>query len=316
MKRMDYMKSVVINRYGKPDVLEIVDLPMPQIKPDEVLIKIRFAGANPKDTFIRKGRFKLFTRNKFPLRLGSDLCGEVIEKGELVNHVAVGDVVWGAVNGWMGGAHAEYIAIKGAWIHHKPSNVSDAEAAALPIASLTALQSIATFTAGQRIFINGASGGVGSAAVQIAKALGLHITATCSERTAELVQSLGADELVDYTQQDITQYGKQFDGFFDVFGNFNFKQVKPLLSPNGIYVTTVPNPRNFFDVIRTRWTSQKARLVVVKSNIADLDRLRAWVEAGQLKPIIDSTYPLAEIRAVHEKLQTKRTQGKIVIDLS
>ncbi|PJF21509.1 MAG: zinc-binding alcohol dehydrogenase [Phototrophicales bacterium] len=310
------MKAVVIYRYGKPDVLQIVDLPLPRIKPDEALIKVRFAAANPKDTFIRKGRFKLLTGWRFPLQLGSDLCGDVIEVGHQVNHIRVGDVVWGAVNGWRGGAHAEYIAIKGAWVAHKPTGISDAEAAALPLVSLTALQALKQFKAGQRIFINGASGGVGTAAVQIAKVLGLHVTATCSERTVELVKSLGADELVDYTQQDIKRLDAQFDVFFDVFGNFHFSSVQGLLTHDGRYITTVPNPRNFWDALRTRFTYQTAQVIVVQSNIADLERLRNWVETGQLKPVIDSVYPLSDIRAVHEKLETKRTQGKIVLEIA
>jgi NADPH:quinone reductase-like Zn-dependent oxidoreductase len=313
------MRAVEINAYGTSDVLELNTVPMPEIGPDEALVRVHYAAANPKDTFIRKGRFKLLTRNNFPIRLGSDYAGIVEKTGANITHVTSGQAVWGMVNGWRGGTHADYVAVRADEIAPAPESLSLHDAAGLPLVGLTALQSLrdkGNIQAENRVLINGASGGVGTVAVQIARHYHAQITAVCSPRNHDLVRDLGADETIDYHTTDLTTLDKRFDIFFDVFGNFNYQQIAHLLNTNGVYITTVPKPVNFWHQFRTRlWGDKSAELIVVKSNVRDLNFLAQQVDAGGLRPVIDSTYPLTEIKAVHEKLRQKRTVGKIIIDV-
>lgn len=313
------MRSVIFNAYGSVDVLDVVERPLPSVGPDDVLVRVRAAAANPKDTFIRKGRFKRLTGNTFPQTLGSDYAGDVLEVGANVAHVQPGDAVWGAINGWKGGAHATHVLVKGAQLAHKPESLSYGEATAIPLAAQTALQSLrdlGNIQAKNHVLINGASGGVGTFAVQIARIYHAQITATCSARNVVLVTDLGADSVIDYTQVDILKSGLSLDIFFDVFGNYSYGQVKHLLKRGGIYVTTVPNIRNFRQsAVRRILPGQSAYVVVVDSNTRDLNTLRQWVEDGKLRPVIDKVYPLDAIKSVHEHIQTKRTRGKVVITM-
>jgi NADPH:quinone reductase-like Zn-dependent oxidoreductase len=318
--RPDTMRAVVIDQYGGFDVLRIADRPIPTIDAGPVLVKVDYAAANPKDTFIRKGRFKIVTGNTFPLALGSDFAGTVAQVGNDVTHVKPGDAVFGMVNGWHGGAHAEYIRISTAEVALAPQSLTLDHAAAMPLASLTALQALrncGNIQAGQHVVINGASGGVGTFAVQIAKNYGATVTAICSHRNDTLVRELGADAVIDYIAHDVIQTMDAADIFFDVFGNFALSKVSGKLKQGGVYVTTVPNPRNYFDAFRTRlFGRHRAHVVVVKSTTVDLNLIARWVDEGKLRPVIDATYRLDAIVDVHKHLQTKRTRGKVIIDIS
>ncbi len=311
------MKAATITAYGPPDVLAVHDVPDPRPRADEVLVHVRAAAINPKDTFIRKGRFKRFTGSVFPILTGFDFAGEVAQVGTGVTDTSVGEAVYGMLDGWQGGACAEYVAVKAGRFCKKPAGISFDEAAALPLVSLTALQALrnrAGIAAGMQVCINGASGGVGSMAVQIAKIMGARVTAISSRHNHGYLAALGADHCIDYRLGNITVPGQRFDIFFDVFGNRPFRSVKAILSDRGVWVSTVIRPHVFLSVVLTRFFSRrKARLVLVKSLREDLEQVRRWVETGVLRPVVHNVYPLEKIRKAHVQQETKHTRGKIVI---
>jgi len=313
------MRAAVITGFGPPDVLTVHNVPVPRPQADEVLVHVRAAAINPKDTFIRKGRFKRFTGGKFPIQTGFDFAGEVAGVGAAVTDTPVGEAVYGMLDGWQGGACAEYVTVSTGQLCKKPEGVSFDEAAALPLVSLTALQALrdrAGIATGMRVCINGASGGVGSMAVQIAKIMGARVIAISSPPNHDYLADLGADHCIDYRHGNITAPGQRFDIFFDVFGNQPFRSVKPILSDRGVWVSTVIRPHVFLSVILTRlFSRRKAKVVLVKSLRDDLEQVRRWVETGVLRPVVHSLYPLENIRKAHVQQETKHTRGKIVIHM-
>jgi NADPH:quinone reductase-like Zn-dependent oxidoreductase len=313
------LKAAIINAFGPTSVLELVDIPKPKLQVDEVLVRVRAAAINPKDTFIRKGRMKRFTGNRFPMQMGFDFSGEVVKTGIKVKGIKEGEHVYGMLDGWFGGTCAEYVLVKSYQCARKPVSLSFEQAAALPMVALTALQGLhdeAGIQARHDVCINGASGGVGSMAVQIANIFGASITAISSEQNHEFLHQLGADRCIDYHGIDVSQIEHKFDIFFDVFGNQRFHSVKPILESNGIWVSTVIQPHVFISVATTKFFSRKkAKMVRVKSNCDDLDVIRYWVDANQLKPIIQEVYPLVRIREAHSQQETKHTRGKIIVKI-
>jgi NADPH:quinone reductase-like Zn-dependent oxidoreductase len=313
------MKTAAFYEYGSVDVLTIAEIPVPQLQPHEILVQVRVAAINPKDTFIRKGRFKSLTGSRFPKFTGFDFTGTIVQLGANVTGWVKGDTVYGMIDGWHGATCAEYVAVPANHLAHKPENCTFEEAAAVPLVALTALQALRDeghIQQGQRVCINGASGGVGTMAVQIAKIYGTHITTITSADNLDFCRELGADVTLDYRQPNSTQQQEKFDIFFDVFGNQSFGAIRPLLSEHGIYISTVLKRHVFISQWLTRFFGkQKARLVVVKPNTADLDLIGTWLNQGQLKPIIHSVFPLEQIREAHQQQESKHTRGKIVVRL-
>ncbi len=293
-----------------------MDPPTP--KDDEMLVRIRAAAVNPKDTFIRKGRFAALTGSQFPMQSGFDFSGEVAAEGE-ASGFEKGDPVFGMLDGWNGGTCAQYITVKPNQLSRKPANLSFEGAAALPLVSLTALQALrdeARIDRGFRVCINGAAGGVGSMAVQIAKRYDAMVTAISSEANHAMLNELGADHCVDYHKEEIAQSGQQFDIFFDVFGNQLFDTVKPILTSQGTWVSTVLKPEVGEAVERTKGTTgRKAKLVIVRSDNSDLAQVCQWAEEGLIKPVIHGVYPLSEIARAHLQQESKHTRGKLVITI-
>ncbi|MEM8609854.1 MAG: NADP-dependent oxidoreductase [Myxococcota bacterium] len=311
------MRAVVINRYGPPEVLQEVMVPSPLPKSGQVLVQTTFVGVNPKDVIVRKGKFKIATGNKFPLIVGHDVAGTVVETGAGTD-LSVGDSVYGMINDFSGRAYAEYAAVDADQLAWAPRTIGPRAAAAVPLAAQTALQALrdeAGVVAGQRVLINGASGGVGVFAVQIAKIFGAHVTAVCSHRNVELVRGLGADEVVDYTQENPLDLGQKFDVFFDVFGNFAFDEARALLEPCARYVHTVPSARILKDVARTSLRKQRAKLVVVRSRRSQLDWLRRKIDGGKLRVIVDRSFPMSDVQEAHRYMETKRARGKVVLEV-
>lgn len=311
------MRAIVYDRFGPPEVLEQRLLPEPEPSPTQVLVRVKSASLNPKDSLIRKGKFKTASGRSFPKLLGYDVAGLVQSVGAKVRRFAVGDAVFGMRNGFTGGTVAELVAVEEDELAKKPAALSFDEAAAIPLTALTALQALRDLgkvTTGSRVLLHGASGGVGVSAVQLAKALGATVTTTSSERNLDFVKGLGADETLDYEKATGLEPGRQWDCVFDVFGNRRFSQVKASLAPRGVYVSTVPSPRIVFDDLRTRWLPfRKARLVVVHSNGKDLEALASMVERRALKAIVDRVVPLAETAAGQAHIETKRARGKVVV---
>jgi len=311
------MRAMVIDRYGAADVLRAATVPRPVPTRGQVLVRTRCIGVNPKDVIVRKGKFKIATGKKFPLLVGHDIAGEVVEAAPGAD-LAVGQQVFGMINDFAGRAYAEYAAVDAQSLCAAPTSVDLRTAAAVPLAAQTALQALrdqARLKPGQHVLINGASGGVGVFAVQIAKLLGAEVTAVCSARNAELVQGLGADHLVDYAETTLASLPQRFDAIFDVFGNYRFDALRPLLTAHGTYVQTIPSGQVVKDVARTVFSRQRARLVVVRSQRAQLEWLRQHIDAGRLKVVVDRSFALDDAAEAHRYMETKRARGKVVLEV-
>lgn len=314
------MKAVVINQYGSPDVLRYQDVSTPTIKPDQLLVKIHASSVNPVDWKVRQGHLQLISGYNFPKVLGSDLAGEVVEVGGQVTRFRPGDQIYTFLNPLFGGAYAEYAAVPAAIAAYKPENMTYPEAAAVPIAGLTALQGLldlGQLRPGQKVLINGASGGVGTYAVQIAKVMQAEVTGVCSTANLEFVKRLGADFVIDYTEVDFTQQNIQYDVIFDAVGKQSFSACEKVLQSDGIYISTLPASDIMSATFQTLFFSkQKSKLVLAQPLRRDLDALRKWIEAGKIKSIIDRSYPLSEVSQAHIHSETGRTVGKIVITVN
>ena len=311
------MKAVVINKFGGNDVVEIQDMPRPVPGPGEVLIKVHAASINPVDWKIRSGMLKIVTGSKFPLILGRECAGQVVEAGSAVKKYRKGDQVVGVPGIKRMGAFAEYVCASEKTVFPKPKNIGFEEAASIPIAGLTALQALrdkAQIAHGNKVLINGASGGVGHFAVQIAKIFGAEVTAVCSGANAGFVKSLGADRVIDYTKEDFTRGGARYDIIFDAVAKRSFGECKRVLSSKGIYVSTLPT----FSVIVNQYitgflTAKKARLVNVSPNPADMEWMRTPVEAGKITIVIDKIYSLDQAKEALAYSETGKAKGKIVL---
>jgi NADPH:quinone reductase-like Zn-dependent oxidoreductase len=320
------MKAVLQRRYGTPDVLELADVATPALGGDQVLIRARAAAIHPGDLLLMQGR-PLVMRAMFGLRRptratpGYDVAGTVEAVGEDVDQVRVGDEVYGQGEG----SCAEYAAAAHDAVVPKPPDLTFEQAAALPMSGLTALHALrdaAQIEPGQRLLVNGASGGVGVYAVQIGAALGAHVTGVCSTRNVELVRSLGADDVIDYTQQDFTRAGARYDVILDNVANHPLSQLRHALTPVG---TLLPNngtsggrwlgplPRMVHALAWSPFVSQRMRLFVSQPVHADLVALAHMVDSGQVRPVIDRTFPLDATADAFAYLAQGHARGKIVI---
>lgn len=314
------MKAIRYERYGSPEVLELREVEKPALTDDGVLVRIRAAATNPYDWHFMRAK-PLFTRLMFGLlrpkdpRLGADLAGEVEAVGKNVTRFRVGDAVFGEGVG----AFAEYSCVPERWLAKKPARLTFEQAAAVPMAGGTALQGLrdgGKLQAGQKVLVNGASGGVGTFAVQIAKALGAEVTGVCSAKNVEMVKSLGADRVVDYTREDFTRSGCRYDLMLDTIGNRSLRACRRVLAPKAVYVYIGGRMSHLAASMLARpFVSQDVRIVVAKRNAADLEFLAGLIEAGKVTPAIGRTYPLAEVPAAITYLETGHARGKIVITI-
>ncbi|HYW20339.1 MAG TPA: NAD(P)-dependent alcohol dehydrogenase [Nodularia sp. (in: cyanobacteria)] len=310
------MKAVVIRRYGSAEVLQYEDVAQPPIKPNQLLVKVHASSVNPIDWKTRQGMLSWLTGNQFPLILGFDVAGEVVAIGSQVTGFQPGDAVYGSTS-FPGGADAEFAAVQENLIAPKPSNLTFEEAATVPLAALTALQALrdqGNIKSSQTVLINGAAGGVGMFAVQIAKVFGAEVTGVCSTKNLEFVKSLGADRVIDYTQEDFTENSGQYDIIFDAVGKRSLSNCKRVLKPNGIYISTLPSPEVLIQSVLTAFfPGQKAKFVIEMPNTQDLVYLKELIEAGKMRTVIDQSFPLAELAAAHSYSESERTVGKIAI---
>jgi len=305
------MKAVVINEYGNNDVVKLAEKEIPQPAANEILVKVNTAGVNPVDWRIRSGagvRFGL----TLPIPLGSEIAGTIEKLGDGVTGFTVGDAVYGKIRT---GGFAEYAIARTEDLAHKPQRLDFIHAAAIPLAALTAWQGmfdLAKLTTGQRILITGASGGVGSLAVQIAKAKGAYVIGTASGRNEDFVKQLGADEFIDYSRQNIAAVVNDVDAVFDTVGGETYLQAFNTLKAGGYLVTAVDFPTE--DQIKT-YGDHLAR-VFCKSDPEDLAAISALVDNGQLIPHIATVLPLDEVKQALDLSETRRTRGKIVLQIA
>ena len=304
------MKAVVINEYGDNSVLQYTDLERPEPKEGEVLVKVHAAGVNPVDWKIRGGMGQRLGLT-LPVVLGGEIAGTIEAVGTSVENFREGDAVYGIIKS---GAFAGYAIARAADIVLKPSSLDFTHAAAVPLGALTAWQAIfdlANLGQGQKILITGASGGVGSLAVQLAKAKGAHVTGTASGRNAEFVRGLGVDEFVDYTQQPFEEVVKEMDVVFDTVGGDTFQKAFYTLKKGGFLVTSVAFPAD-----EAQRFGVSAARVQCKPNAEQLAAIRDLVEAGKLKAHVATVLPLAEIKQAFELSESRRTRGKIVLQIA
>ena len=309
------MKAVTIKRYGGPEVLEVTEIAPPEPKDHEVVIKVHAASVNPIDWQIRDGRVKMFVRPKFPAVLGCDLAGEVVQVGKAAKRLKVGDQVF-AMMPQDYGAQAELVALPEDLVVPKPQNLTMIEAGSIGATAITAVQAmrdIAKLTPGKAVLVNGASGGVGIFAVQIAKALGAHVTAVCSAASASLVQRLGADAVIDYRTTDFTQGTQKFDVIFDCIGNQPYRACKRVMRGTWVHITTMPSGATFLRSLLNPFLPGRVVPMIARSTPERIEYIRALIESGRVKTVVDKVLPAASIVEAQDYSKSGRAKGKIVL---
>lgn len=306
------MKAIRIHSFGDASVLKYEEAPLPDIRADDVLVRVGAAAVNPVDWFIRYGHMAEWIPHSLPLILGCDVSGVVESVGEGVSDWAAGDEVFARTDLARDGTYAEYVAVRAADVAPKPDDLDHVEAAAIPHAALTAWQAlfeIGHLATGQRVLIHAAAGGVGSFAVQLAKWRGAEVVGTASANHLAFVEGLGADEVVDYTAVRFEEVVQDADVVLDAVGGDTQSRSWAVLRPGGVLVSLVEPPSQETAAHR----GVRASLLATQANAAQLVELRQLVGAGQLKPFVSTVLPLDEVREAHRQSETRHTQGKIVL---
>lgn len=314
------MKAVVFRKYGDNDVVEVRDMPVPAPGQEDVLVKVHAASVNPVDWKIRSGLLRIVTGGRFPKVLGRECAGEVIAIGDKVTKFKAGEqaAVLPAIR--LMGAFAEYACAPEKTTFLKSRKISFEEATCIPIAGLTALQALrdkGRIAPGQKVLINGASGGVGHFAVQIAKIFGANVTGVCSGANTDFVKGLGVDRVIDHTKEDFTKGVERYDIIFDAVAKRSFGACKKVLAEQGRYVSTLPSPAVLLNKYLTGFlTRKKATDIWVKPNAGDMEWMQDQIESGRIKIIIDKTYSLDQAKEALAHSETGKTRGKIVLKIS
>lgn len=311
---MAKMRAIVREKYG-PEHVRLREVAMPVPRADEVRIRVRASSVNPADWFVTTGtpwpfRFELgLFRPKEPV-LGIDVAGEVDAVGPDVTRFRVGDAVFGEIRR----AYADYVCASEVKLAPKPASVSFEEAATLPVAGFTALQALRDVRPGQHVLVNGASGGVGTFAVTVAKALGAEVTGVCSTRNVELVRSIGADHVVDYTQSDFTRASARYDTMLDLVGSAPLSRCRRLLRQSGVYVSSVGRLGWIFVAgLASLLPGSRVKVLAAQSTPEDLGALAAMVESGAVKPVIERAYALEQVPEAMRRQGEGHARGKSVI---
>lgn len=324
------MKATVYHRYGPPDVLKLEDVEKPVPNDNQVLIKVRAASVNPLDWHFLRGtpyivRIESGLREPKVTRLGVDVAGQVEAVGSNVTQFKPGDEVFGSCRG----AFAEYVCASESKLVMKPDTVTFEQAASAPVAAFTALQGLrdkGKIQPGQKVLINGAAGGVGTFAVQIARSFGADVTGVCSTRNVDMVQSIGADQVIDYTHEDFTRSGQRYDLILDCVGNHSLSECRRVLNPRGICLMVGgggPDAGRWIGplvgpikaLMLSPFVSQKFVPFLANVNREDLTTLRDLMQAGKVTPVIDRCYTLSEVSEAIRYLEEGHARGKVVISV-
>ncbi len=321
------MKAIVYHEYGSPDVLRYADVAQPTIADNEVLVRVRAVSINRGDQFAMHGTPKII-RLAFGLRrpkatiLGRDVAGVVADVGAKVTRFKIGDEVFGEMSQR---GFAEYVAAPEKRLAAKPTAVTFEQAATLPVAGMTALQAmrLGEVETGKSVVVNGASGGVGTFAVQLAKTFGAEVTAVCSTRNVDLARSIGADHVIDYTREDFTDGAGKYDVIIDLAGNHTLTEFRRALKRRGVYVASSgaggvvlgPLPRLFAVLATSPFVSQRMRALAATLKVDDLTTLADLVATGKITPVIERTYPLSETADAIRFLEAEHARGKVVLTL-
>jgi len=327
------MKAIRYYRYGPPEVLELADIDMPGVGDDDILVRVRAASVNPLDWHFMRGtpfvvRFMagLSRPKASETRLGADMAGSVEAVGRNVTEFQPGDEVFGGLEDR--GTLAEYISLRqDGVVLRKPTSLSFEEAASVPVAGFTALQALrdkGQIKPGHRVLVNGAAGGVGTFAVQIAKAFGAEVTGVCSTQNVVMVASIGADQVIDYTREDFTQARRRYDLLIDIAGSRTLGQTRRVLVPQGVLVGVggpnngrwiEPLDRTIRMAVLSPVVSQRMAFFLAHQNRDDLAVLRDLIQAGKVTPVIDRTYPLSDAAEAIRYLEQGHARGKVVVTL-
>lgn len=306
------MKAVRIHAYGNADMLRYEEAPIPDVAPDDVLVRVVAASVNPVDWKIREGYLKQMIPYQFPLTLGWDVSGVVEAVGQKVSRFQVGDAVFSRPDIRRNGTYAEYVAIHEDEVAHKPRTISHVEAATIPLAGIAAWEAMVTtagVTAGQRVLIHAASGGVGSIAVQLAKSRGAHVITTTSEKNRALVKSLGADEVIDYRTQKFEEVVRDVDVVLDTIGGQVQDASWSVLSPGGILVSIISTPPQE----KAKSLGMRSAFLFIQPSASILVQLAALIENGKLRPVIGAEFALGDIAKAHALSQSGHAAGKIAL---
>jgi NADPH:quinone reductase-like Zn-dependent oxidoreductase len=310
------LRVAAFSKYGPPETLAIDEWPKPTAGEGKLLIRVTAAGVNPLDCRIRSGELRLVLRTALPFVPGTDVAGIVEAVGAGAGRFAVGDRVFAMLPVKGGGGYAEYAVVDQTLAASVPPGLGDTEAAAVPLAALTALQALrdkAGVSPGANVLVNGASGGVGSFAVQVAKAMGAKVTATASGRNADFVRSLGADEFVDYTK-GLDRIGPQFDVVFDAVDKLSFRQCRRMLKPGGIAVTTNPLAQWLaFNVFAFLRGGRRLRSLFVKPSGTDLEQIAGWINSVKVRAHVERTFELEEAAQAQKVIEAGRVRGKLAL---
>ena len=312
---MTTMKAVRMHAYGGPEVVAYEDVPRPQPAAGEVLVRVRAAAVNPVDWMIRNGYGKEWWGHQLPLTLGCELAGVVKSVGAEVKTLKPGEAVYGYLNLGRNGAYAEFAIAKESEVAPKPAALDFVPAAAIPVGALTSWQAlfdIAKLAAGQKVLIHAAAGGVGSIAVQLAKAKGAHVIGTASARNADFLRGLGIDEVIDYQTTRFEDVAREVDVVFDTLGGETQERSFKVLKKGGVLVSSVSPPPEAM----SNKHSVRGAMVQVQPNAEQLREITALIDSGKIKPFVETVLPLGEVQRAHELSQSGRTRGKIVLQVS
>ena len=332
------MQAFAIDAYGGPERVTLHELDVPSVGPEDILIRVRAASVNPVDIKIRQGGLKRLLSLRFPLIMGSDVSGMVVACGEAVTRFELGDDVYARLEKLRIGAFAEYAVVNAAHAARKPANLSHVEAAAIPLAGLTALQALRDLghlTAGQKVLIQAGAGGVGTLAIQLARHMGATVATTTSERNETLVRGLGAEIVVDYHRERFDECLRDYDVVLDSLGGENLERAFAILRPGGVVVSITGLPDDAFardwgmgPIVRLAllWMNRRVRraarqhqaryaFLFMRPDGEQLDELRHMLEAGTLRPVIDQVYPFEETREALAHVESGRARGKVVIEM-
>lgn len=317
------MRAIVFDRYGSPDVLQLKEIDVPVPEDNQVLVRVQAASVNPLDWHRMRGQPYLMRAGEGLTKpkndgLGADLAGRVEAVGKDVSQFQPGDEVFGMSIRTL----AEYASVSEEGLVLKPANLTMEQAAAVPVGAITALQGLrdkGELQLGQKVLINGAAGGVGTFAVQIAKSIGAEVTGVCSTRNVEMVRSIGADDVIDYTREDFTRGGNLYDLIFDCAGNRSFSDCRRVLKPKGILVVVGAFDRPLLRAVKalliSPFVSQKLVPFLSKRSKEDLILLKELIESGKVSPVIDRRYPLSEVPEAMGYLEARHARGKVVITI-
>ncbi len=313
------MKAVSYSAYGPIDRLETTELPRPEPRDREILVRVSRAALNPKDALFRKGRFQVISGWRFPKRCGVDFAGLV--ETTRSPHFRVGQRVFGMLDEltYRRGTLAEFVACRDHEAAMLPDGVSDEAGASVALVALTAIQAlrdIGRVKPGSRVLVHGASGGVGTVAIQIARILGGQVDATASSRNLALCRELGASRAWDYASTGLEESKARFDVVFDVFGNLRFSEIRSALGPHGVFISTIVSAGGLARDALTRLARVQQRVVAVRARRRDLEQVASWMTAGELRAVIDSRFPLERIQEAFAVLESKRARGKIVVEVA